>query len=293
MLWLPSQSRVPSLASRWPVAAVLLVSPQAKVGGVGSRRGWRWACDRPVGSDAGVTLLIGLKGKDGLVLAADSRGTFGDPRMTTAQNDSQQKAHVLAAHVAVLVAGSGEVGAKVIAEAKSKIDSEHLDGVTPVTEALREVARDCYARWFPSLPAIPVAAQVQTGQAQSRPDLGFVIGGYDGAGPNLVSLPSGFDFPPMLHTYGWAVMGVPQYALYLLNRLYEADRTVRELVPLAVYAITETAGQDGKVGGPVHVITIDPGETGCQVLDADAVAAVQAANASRLQALRDSFYERT
>jgi hypothetical protein len=59
----------------------------------------------------GMTLLVALKGKDGLVLAADSRGTFGDPRGITAQNDNQQKAHILSPHVAVLAAGSGEVGA--------------------------------------------------------------------------------------------------------------------------------------------------------------------------------------
>lgn len=53
-----------------------------------------------------MTLLVALKGQDGLVLAADSRGTFGDPRGVTAQNDTQQKAHVLSRHFAVLTAGS-------------------------------------------------------------------------------------------------------------------------------------------------------------------------------------------
>lgn len=36
-----------------------------------------------------MTLLIALKGKDGLVMASDNRGTFGDPRGVTAQNDAQ------------------------------------------------------------------------------------------------------------------------------------------------------------------------------------------------------------
>jgi hypothetical protein len=49
-----------------------------------------------------------LKGNDGLALGADSRGTFGDPRATTAQNDSQEKAHILARHVGGLVAVSSE-----------------------------------------------------------------------------------------------------------------------------------------------------------------------------------------
>jgi 20S proteasome alpha/beta subunit len=240
-----------------------------------------------------VTLLVGLKGKDGLVLAADSRGTFGDPRLTTAQNDSQQKAHVLSAHVAVLTAGAGEVGAKVIDEAKRKIDADRLDGATPVMGALRDTARACYQQWFPSVPPIPAPALVQSGQAPARIGLALLVGGYEDDGsPRLISLDSTFDFPPMLHTYGWAVQGIVQYALYLLNRLYEPDRTVQELTALAVYAITETAGQDGKVGGPVNVVTISPGKAGCRQLSPETVVAVQKANESRLQALRDSFYDR-
>lgn len=71
-------------------------------------------------TSAGVTLLIALKGKDGLVLADDSRGTFGDPRGVTAQNDSQQKADILAPHVAVLIARSCEVGMMVIDEVSAR-----------------------------------------------------------------------------------------------------------------------------------------------------------------------------
>jgi 20S proteasome alpha/beta subunit len=96
----------------------------------------------------------------------------------------------------------------------------------------------------------------------------------------------------MLHDYGFAVQGIAQYALYLLNRLYESDRTVEELTPLAVYVITETASQDGKVGGPVNVITIEAGERGCQCVAPDAVLKVQEANTSRSKALRDSFYRK-
>ena len=68
-----------------------------------------------------MTLLVALKGKDGLALAADSRGTFGDPRGVTAQNDSQEKAHILAPHVAALLAGSGEVGVLIVREVAHKL----------------------------------------------------------------------------------------------------------------------------------------------------------------------------
>lgn len=105
----------------------------------------------------------------------------------------------------------------------------------------------------------------------------------------MVSL---LDFPAMLHDYGFALQGVAQYALYLLNRLYEPDRTVEELTSLAVYVITETASQDGKVGGSANVITIVPGPKGCQLITPAEVQRIQGTNQLRAKALRDSFYKR-
>ncbi len=240
-----------------------------------------------------MTLLVTLKGTDGLVLAADSRGTFGDPRGVTAQNDAQQKAHVLAPHVAVLTAGSGEVGAMVIDQARREVGLRSLDGATNILQLLRDTSRASYADWFPSVPAIQPIPLVQSGQVASRPDLAFILGGYDDDTPRIVSLISAFDFNPMLHDYGFAVQGVAQYALYLLNRLYEPGRTIEELTPLAIYTITETASQDGKVGGPVNVITVTsapPPDGGCKIVPRERVQAIEQANAARSQALRASFY---
>ena len=61
-------------------------------------------------------LVVAIQGQDGLVLASDSRGTFGDPNSVTAQNDSQQKAHILSEHVAVTTSGNGEVAALLVHE---------------------------------------------------------------------------------------------------------------------------------------------------------------------------------
>lgn len=244
-----------------------------------------------------MTLLVALKGKNGLALAADSRGTFGDPRGVTAQNDSQEKAHILAPHVAVLLAGSGEVGTLIVRKAAELIKQEQVDGATDVMERLRQTARDSYQSWFPSLPPIPAPQSVLSGQAAGRPDLAFVVAGYElgqqgeATEAKLYQLVSGTDFSPMLHDYGFAVCGVAQYALYLLNRLYEPDRTVQELTPLAAYVITETASQDGKVGGPVRVIVVDP-DDGCQALNPSDVDRVLKDNGVRSKTLRDSFYER-
>lgn len=240
-----------------------------------------------------MTLLVALKGADGMVLAADSRGTFGDPRGVTAQNDTLQKAHILSPHVAVLTAGSGELGALIIDLVKQEVSAKGVDGASQVLNILRDTVRTRYQDWFGSIPAIQPIAQIQQGQVAGRPDLAFIVGGYELDGTaRIFGLGSLFDFPPLLHDYGFAVQGVAQYALYLLNRLYEQNRTIEELAPLCIYVITETASQDGKVGGPVNVITIKPGEEGCQSVSPEHVRQIQNTNELRSQALRDSFYRR-
>lgn len=254
------------------------------------KRPFRCAWAPPRCTLARMTLLVALRGKDGIVLAADSRGTFGDPRGVTAQNDTMPKAHVVAPHSGVLIAGSGEVGGLLVHEFQDLYESG-ADHPTSVTDALRGHARQRYQEWFPSLPQVPPMALVQSGQIAARPDLVFIIGGIDPTSSDsfIYQLGSGTDFSPMLHNYGFAVAGVAQYALYLLNRLYQPDRSIDELVALAVYVITETASQDGKVGGPVSVIKITP-SGGCVTLDSTEVQAVVDANEQRSENLRNSFY---
>lgn len=103
----------------------------------------------PAGIVCGMTLQVALKGSDGLVLAADSRGIFGDPRGVTAQNDAMEKAFTVSPHVAVLMAGAGELGNTAMLGAVAKIKEDGLDGVQQVLEPLRQHFRQQYATWFP------------------------------------------------------------------------------------------------------------------------------------------------
>ena len=160
--------------------------------------------------------------------------------------------------------------------------------------ALRSHSRNRYNEWFPTVPAIVPQQLAASGQMATRPDLAFVVAGYDMTpehNPVIYTVASQLDFSPMLHNYGFAVQGVAQYGLYLLNRLYQPNRSVNELAALAVYTITETASQDGKVGGPVHVITIKPGQDGASALTPSDVQGIQEQNEVRSTALRDSFYQ--
>ena len=238
-----------------------------------------------------MTLLVALRGKDGIVAAADSRGTFGDPRGVTAQNDSQQKVHLVSAHAAVLMAGSGELGTQLVTEIAALARQQRMDGATQAMQLVRQIARARYAEWFPHLPPAVPPGMAGIG----RPELAFMVAGYDAdAGgqytvPRLYQVISVLDFPPTLHEYGFALSGIAQYALYLLNRLYEPDRSLKDLLALAVYVITETASQDGKVGGPVRVVTVTPERGGVTLTD-DEVRKIHESNEERGAALRKSFY---
>jgi 20S proteasome alpha/beta subunit len=191
------------------------------------------------------------------------------------------------------VEGSGEVGSLLIYEARQRIQGQGIDGATNVMNSLRDHARTRYGEWFPSVAAIVPQQLAQSGQIATRPELAFVVSGYDLSPqptPAIYTIASPFDFSPMLHNYGFAVQGVGQYALYLLNRLYQPNRSVNELAALAVYTVTETASQDGKVGGPVQVITIKPDDRS-SALTAQEVQGIQEQNEVRSTALRDSFYQ--
>jgi 20S proteasome alpha/beta subunit len=194
------------------------------------------------------------------VLACDSRGTFGDPRGVTAQNDSQIKLFRLTNRVGIMVAGVGELGATVVQRLQSQLTAPKA-GIDEVLPKVSASMASMFDQWFPF-----EKFQVQPleqGEAV-RPDVACILAGFPTVGrpkekeAEIYSLLSPLNFAPLLHNYGFALSGVAQYALYLMNRIYRTDITLDNAIAIAHYVITETATQDGKVGGPVRMATIDP-----------------------------------
>jgi 20S proteasome alpha/beta subunit len=227
-----------------------------------------------------------------MVLASDSRGTFGDPRGVTAQNDNMQKVYRISKYVGVLLAGSGELGAMLIGEISNDVKKESIEGVTRVMEVTRGILKKRYDEFFPKFLVQPIPGVA----ASVRPGLVAIVGGYDLDGngkpaiQKIYSLNSLLDFAPMLHDYGFCLEGVAQYALYLLNRLYASESAVKNLLPLAAYVITETASQDGKVGGRVQMLKITP-EEGCKILAAEEINSIIESNSVRSENLKVSFFK--
>jgi predicted proteasome-type protease len=236
-----------------------------------------------------MTLTIALQGCDGLLLAADSRGTIGDPRGLTAINDDQRKIFKLSHHCGVATAGSSELAMKLVDEINRRMRTDDPTGKTAPDDAdavmglTRETARACYGDWFGKFPL------------DQRPVINFLLAGYAAGTSNRLDVPriyllaSQIDFAPQLCARQM-LAGVPQYAIYLLHRLYDQTMTIENLLSLAVYLINETATQDPKVGGPVRIATIRPGK-GFQETDEKTIGKIVKRNARAIARLRESFFK--
>lgn len=198
-----------------------------------------------------MSLAIAIQTKDGIAIASDSRGTFGDPRGVTGANDTIQKLYGLSKHTAIAVAGANEIGATLLDRLFPMIQEKQVDGIDQILDLTSNLFKTKYDEWFPNFPP------------PQRPGLVGIIAGLrlDGGkpvNPMLFIVMSQLNFAPSLSNYGFAVIGVPQYAIYLLNRLYSREMSISSATELAAYCISETATQDGKVGGPIQIGQITP-----------------------------------
>lgn len=191
-----------------------------------------------------MTLVVCLEGTNGLILAADSRGTIGDPRGLTAVNDTHIKLFKLSNKVGILSFGQAELANQLITEVRNQLLNTDIY-FTQVFNAARNKMIRSYNDWFKQFPI------------DKRPLLGFVIGGIEENNDKKVYyLTSSLDFAPQQCTSGFALGGVPQYATYLLHKFYNRTMERNQLASLAVYVVSETASQDPKVGGPIRMAEI-------------------------------------
>jgi 20S proteasome alpha/beta subunit len=235
-----------------------------------------------------MSLAVAIEAANGIVLAADSRATFGDPRGMVAVNDTVQKIYQPNPRTAIAMVGSAEIGAALIERIKASLALQRTADVDIVAESIRTTSNQYFGQWFgttqfmmgPNGPA-----------ALPRPDVIFLLVGYTAGGrPKILTLasPVPLNFAPNLSTTGFATAGVVPLAVYLLNRLYRRDLDLEIAKDMAAYCIMETASQDGKVGAPIRMAIARP-QAGTEILqDGDSSAIVVRVERHR-ETLRNSF----
>ena len=223
-----------------------------------------------------MTLIVGLQASGGIVMAADSRGTIGDPRGLTAINDSQEKLFPLGT-CGIAISGASEVGATLLDEF-GKNGADKLTSIDDAIALVVPVAADLFQKWFRDIPA------------ERRAGIVLLLAGYrhanDGDVQMLYLLNSQLNFAPQL-CRNTMMAGVPQYAIYLNHRIYSPNISLEKAKALAEYLITETASQDPKVGGPIKMAVVTSG--GYDALTEEQVIEIHNGNEALNARLREFF----
>ncbi len=184
-----------------------------------------------------MTLVIGLKAKDGIVIASDSRASSD-----ITSNDKVQKIFQLGEHSAIGIAGDGGLAMYFLDQIKPGLN--HGTGIVDLAEQIRKKGKELFNDYFEHL------------QPGERPSLQLLLIGYtNDAKAEIYTLRSTDNFVPRKGVTGFESIGVPYFADYLLNRLYEPDIKTEAGVELCVLCIEETNSQHRGVGEANRVAT--------------------------------------
>jgi hypothetical protein len=130
-----------------------------------------------------MTLAVGIESANGIVLASDSRATFGDPRGLTVVNDTVNKIFTPTPRVAVVMAGQADTGNSLMNSISSNLNSLPAANVDQVAETIRVNGSQLFTQWF----GPPQWLMGPNGPVPTpRPDVWFMVAGFTQQGqPNL------------------------------------------------------------------------------------------------------------
>ncbi|MBO8166387.1 MAG: hypothetical protein H0Z25_04130 [Kosmotoga sp.] len=228
-----------------------------------------------------MSLVLALKGKDGIVMASDSRATIGDPRGMTTANDTVQKVFTLNNKLILGMAGNANIGLSLIQEFKRR--ENEFSHLNKTIDILRRISCNKMKDWF-GQPEVVTSQNI----LKRWPVILFLVAGYDREEIGIYTLNSTHNFAPEATTLNFSAIGVVPLAIYLLNRLHDPDASVESLKLLAIYCIRETATQDGKVGGPVQMTIIK--ENGIISISKDEINKLVLASENYNTLLKNAFY---
>ncbi len=187
-----------------------------------------------------MTLVIGLKAKNGIVMACDSKASA-----EITSNDTVQKVFQLGKDSAVGIAGDGGLAMYFLDQIKSSLN--HGTGIIDLAEQVRTKGKEKFNDFFEHL------------SPEKRPGLSLLLAGYTmDKKAEIYKLNSTDNFVPRKCVTGFECIGVPYIADYLLNRLYEFEVKVESGEEMCVLCIQETGSQSAGVGGPTRVFSFSP-----------------------------------
>lgn len=182
-----------------------------------------------------MTLTICITAKNGIVMASDSRASS-----EITANDTVKKIFRLDDHTVVGIAGDGPLAIFFFDSIQRELNFRN--GIHDVAEHLRALGKKRFDEYFSHQ------------EPKLRPPLSIILAGYNERNePEIYQLSSNDNFVPRKSPTGFACIGIPFLADYILNRLYDREITTDNASNLAAFCIKESASQHAGIGGPLQV----------------------------------------
>lgn len=208
-----------------------------------------------------MTLIIAAEGKEFVVLAADSKGTFVDDG-SRMESITEEKLMPLTKYACILIAGDAELGLQLVERFKEKYKSSYTSDMSTVISEFSVFCKKELSH---------ITDTILPGN-RAFPDVVFLIGGLNKEGkkyvPRLNILRSMRLFLPGRHKDKVAE-GAPFIARYILSKKYDRNASQESMGFLVAEAMSETISIDSDVGGKVRMAIID--KNGLRVISDEAV----------------------
>jgi len=197
-----------------------------------------------------MTLIIAIKGKDYIIVGADSRSVTCDAITNTRfVSDIDTKLVQLNDHVCVMIAGDSERGTHLIEKFKEMVKPGQ-----DVSEVVEEFSNFCYRESRKIIEFVPI-------ESRNYPHVSFIIAGmrkvrrkYSMPKIYTIRSMSGFSVG---QDNNYSIMGQDTISSYLFAKKYPKIKTWEDCIRLIVRCLSDTESIDGDVGGKKTIALIN------------------------------------
>ncbi len=227
-----------------------------------------------------MSLVVAIQiGSNDVVLAADRRGTYGDPQGLVAVDENVPKLFPYGEQAVLGIVGNPGAVLWPMREAQALLAAGPAGDPVAI---LRQTLKKHYTDHYGLRPLITPSPVID-----SRPLAIVLYADRRPGGVGLIQLQSFDNFAPTPVARPYAMLGVATYAQYLFQRMWRDDFAAHEAIRLAAFLICETGRLDPKVGTTPDVMVL--GETGVRQMPREEISAIVNENDNRVAAFAQSF----
>ena len=213
-----------------------------------------------------MSLVMALRGRDGIILASDGRALSG-PKGQEIDIGPEKKIFRLGPHCAIGIGGDAGIGWTLSKRIMAALSAKGSRLTPNAIDDMGKICKTCYDEYFPRSDKI------------RRPALVLLIAGYETITENvdmqsISILESPSNFVPRSRQRATFLGTATSVSEYWIKRLYHPQMSLIDLSKLAAYLIIETATFDVHVDETIYIarITREKGYEDLSVAETESIA---------------------